>query len=127
MSIFNFTNRFPSCQKGFLLLEALCTLGALTVLMFAVASWYTNAARTQRFLRERLHALAIADSYSAQWQSARQVPSAGNFIQDTYKMLVQVQQDSTQKDFHWVKITVKHPQTEQILVELLTGVAGGAP
>lgn len=127
MSNFNFTNPIHACQKGFLLLEALVTLCALSMLLLGLASWYSHAVTSQRCIYDRLQALSVASSFIANYQSMRTIPAAGKFTHAGYKLHCFVQQDAQQPDFYWFKVTVKHTD-EKTLAELVSGihVAGAA-
>lgn len=135
MSNFNFINRNHTCQKGFLLLEALVTLCALAALLLALASWYGTAVTSQRTIHERLQAMSAAASYIAECHSMRKLPSAGRFLHGGYALHLTVQPDRHQPHFHWFKVTALHAENDtapgkqqKILAELVSGMqsAGAA-
>ena len=124
MSIFNFTNRKVTCQKGFLLLEAMVTLCALSILMLGIASSYIHTLIAHAATQERLQAITLATSFVGTLQTARKIPHKQTVKHNGFLLTMVAVQDPTQPHFYWVKVTV----TKDLVpvpannVELICGV-----
>jgi Tfp pilus assembly protein PilV len=126
MSIFNFTNHKVACQKGFLLLEAMVTLCALSILMMGIASSYIHSLLAHAATQERLQAVLIASSFMGKLQIARKIPQAGSHKQEGYSLDVVAVQDQTNQRFYWVEVTVKKdaPDSGDKKVSAVTLICG---
>ena len=114
-----FTNRILPCQKGFLLLEALVVLVAVTILMTTVASWYAHALLAQKTMIARIRATTAATSYLAQAR-ARKTLAADTAEHAGYTIQTTVQKDQKDPTFMWVRMQVS--AHKEPLVELVSGV-----